>query len=283
MSRLRRSYLGFALLGCLAVGLAGCGTSRSGATSGGGGHAKVTRGKEAPPTAPKPLPEKLDKATKALLTEAYSWQGVPYLYGGNDRNGVDCSGFVLQVYLRSAGIGLPRVSREQYAYCTPLKRDELKPGDLVFFATTAGKPDVVSHVGIYVGSGRMIHSSSSKGVIESDLTSNYYATHYLGGGRVERFEAMRTAAAGPQPDALASNQSAEKPKKEPKPKKESSKSDKEAAPAPTRSVKDRHEGRQPLTRRGARASAAGQPSAPDSEAATGADDYRSRVLNSLDD
>lgn len=131
----------------------------------------------------------LDAVTRALLDEADSWRGTPYLWGGNTRDGVDCSGFVLQVFKSSAGIPLPRVSGQQYEYCRPIDKSNLEPGDLVFFATS-NKHDGVSHVGIYIGNGFMIHSSSSKGVIVSDLNSNYYSTHYYGGGRVESFYAM---------------------------------------------------------------------------------------------
>lgn len=131
----------------------------------------------------------LDAVTRALLDEADSWRGTPYLWGGNTREGVDCSGFVLQVFKASAGIPLPRVSGQQYEYCQPIDKGKLEPGDLVFFATSS-KHNGVSHVGIYIGNGFMIHSSSSKGVIVSDLNSNYYSSHYYGGGRVERFYAM---------------------------------------------------------------------------------------------
>lgn len=131
----------------------------------------------------------LDAVTRSLLEEADSWRGTPYLWGGNTRDGVDCSGFVLQVFKTSAGISLPRVSGQQYEYCKPVDKSKLEPGDLVFFATSKSH-DGVSHVGIYIGNGFMIHSSSSKGVIVSDLNSNYYTGHYYGGGRVERFYAM---------------------------------------------------------------------------------------------
>ena len=122
-----------------------------------------------------------------LLSEAYSWMGTPYLYGGNDRNGVDCSGFVLAVYRDALNIQLPRTSLLQSQYCRRLDREDLEPGDLVFFCTDSTRDGVISHVGIYVGDGMMIHSSSARGVIVSPLDNTYYRRTYKNGGRVEKF------------------------------------------------------------------------------------------------
>lgn len=126
--------------------------------------------------------------TRALLDEARSWLGVPYRYGGNDRDGVDCSGLVLQVYKRALDISLPRSSAEQMEYCTSIAKGALTPGDLVFFATGRNS-DRVSHVGIFVGGSTMIHASTTKGVIESDINTPYYTRTYVGSGLVEQFHA----------------------------------------------------------------------------------------------
>ncbi len=126
--------------------------------------------------------------TESLLREADSWIGTPYSWGGNDRNGVDCSGFVLQVYQRSLSIDLPRNSEKQMEFCRKIEKDELSPGDLVFFTVRGG--DRVGHVGIYIGNGNMVHSSSSKGVIITPLDNPYFEKNYFSSGRVDRYYAM---------------------------------------------------------------------------------------------
>lgn len=127
-------------------------------------------------------------ATASLLTEASSWLGTCYAYGGNDRNGVDCSGFVLKVFDNALNIKLPRSSDQQQQFCISIPRTDLQQGDLVFFTARSG--GTVGHVGIYIGNGNMIHASSSKGVIISSLDQQYYLTNFYGAGRVDRFQAM---------------------------------------------------------------------------------------------
>lgn len=117
-----------------------------------------------------------------LMAEASKWIGSPYLYGGTKKSGVDCSGFVMNIYLDALESKLPRSSRDQQAYCSAIKKSDLKPGDLVFFATGSDS-DRVSHVGVYIGDGRMVHASSSRGVIITDITTNYYVKHYHSSGR----------------------------------------------------------------------------------------------------
>ncbi len=134
-------------------------------------------------------PSHLPQPSRALLSEANKWLGTPYQWGGNDRNGVDCSGFVLKVYLNALGIKLPRTSATQHKYCSSIPKNSLQPGDLVFFATNKNH-DGVSHVGMYIGDGKMVHASSSRGVIVSALDETYYTRTYFGAGRVERYYAM---------------------------------------------------------------------------------------------
>lgn len=135
--------------------------------------------------------ENLPAATSKLMAEADKWLGTPYRYGGSTRGkGADCSGFVTQVFSDALAIKLPRSSAQQQQWCSVLRRDktDLVPGDLVFFST--GKGSGVSHVGLYVGNGKMIHSSTSKGVIVTDLNERYYAQTYHSAGRVEPYYAM---------------------------------------------------------------------------------------------
>lgn len=134
------------------------------------------------------IPQSLAPQSQALLKEASSWLGTPYRYGGTDKGGVDCSGLVSQVYKSALSIKLPRNSKAQSDYCTPTPKGELVPGDLLFFATGKGKN--VSHVGIFIGDNRMIHSSASKGVIISDINADYYTRTFTGSGRVDQYHAM---------------------------------------------------------------------------------------------
>jgi len=118
----------------------------------------------------------------ALIEEASRWLGVPYRYAGNDKKGVDCSGLTSQVYLRTLNVKMPRSSREQQQWCINIKKENLQPGDLVFFATGSNR-NRVSHVGIYIGNGDIIHASSSRGVIVSNLGEKYYHNRYHSSGR----------------------------------------------------------------------------------------------------
>lgn len=125
-----------------------------------------------------------DVNRRAVVEEARRWLGTKYRYGGNDRTGVDCSGMVVQVYLKAANVKLPRNSAQQQRYCRKIKRKELAEGDLVFFATGRDKTRV-SHVGVYIGGDRMIHASSSRGVIVSSLDEKYYSRNYHSSGCVD--------------------------------------------------------------------------------------------------
>ncbi len=123
------------------------------------------------------------KGADAVVAEARSWVGVPYSYGGKTRKGTDCSGLVVAVFDKAAGISLPRSSADQQAACQQVKKGSLRPGDLVFFTTGKNKKKV-NHVGIYIGNGCMVHASTSRGVMISDLEQDYYRKTYHSGGRV---------------------------------------------------------------------------------------------------
>jgi len=118
---------------------------------------------------------------QSIVADAKKLLGIPYVWGGTTTKGFDCSGFV-QYVLKQNGISIPRTTTEQYQVGTYVAKSDLQPGDLVFLQNTyrAG----ISHVGIYIGDGKMIHASSSKGVVTSDLSSSYYTQHYYGSRRV---------------------------------------------------------------------------------------------------
>ncbi|MCM1152882.1 MAG: C40 family peptidase [Muribaculum sp.] len=127
---------------------------------------------------------KLSKEEKILLSEAESWIGTPYKYACQEKGrGTDCSGLVMQIYDKAYGVKLPRNSAKQAEYCVPVKEKEVRTGDLVFFSI-GQKTGKVSHVGIMLDRESFIHASSSKGVVISKMTNNYYIRHFKMYGRV---------------------------------------------------------------------------------------------------
>lgn len=177
-----RTLLKLILLAAMAIGIAACHSSK-----------KTVRGNSSVPVRKVDYKEmKSDVESRhydapqigALVAEAARWLGVPYKYAGNDKKGVDCSGLTSQVFLKTLNVKMPRSSREQQQWCINIRKENLQPGDLVFFATGSDR-NRVSHVGIYIGSGDIIHASSSRGVIISNLTENYYLKRYHSSGRPE--------------------------------------------------------------------------------------------------
>lgn len=118
-----------------------------------------------------------------LLLDVIGYLGVPYVYGGNDRGGIDCSGFTAQVYKSATHKLLPRSAKEQYGAGAPVSASELQFGDLVFFNTTGRVP---SHVGIYIEDDLFAHASVTRGVTFSSLESTYYKKRYVGARRIVR-------------------------------------------------------------------------------------------------
>jgi cell wall-associated NlpC family hydrolase len=124
------------------------------------------------------------KASKrSVLVKAKSLLGKPYRYGGNHpATGFDCSGFVQYTHA-VAGIDLPRTTYQQLRATHPISRQQLRPGDLIFFRINRKR--FVSHVGIYLGNGEFIHSpSSGKHVTIAKLDNPYWRKVYSSAGRV---------------------------------------------------------------------------------------------------
>ncbi len=135
------------------------------------------------PVAPLPIPSSLAPSSKKLLEQAYGWLGTPYAYGGETRSGVDCSGLVMNVYRDALAIKLPRSSAKQQEFCQPLDPSAIAEGDLIFFAPSGRN---INHVGIYVGSGYMIHASNS-GVALMAIDSPWAKSRFHSVGRVSSY------------------------------------------------------------------------------------------------
>jgi len=126
------------------------------------------------------LPEISDSKAQKIIDTAKKYLGVKYVYGGTSPKGFDCSGFVQYVF-KECGISLERVAASQAQHGTKVSRENLKPGDLVFFDTDGGL-NYISHVGIYIGNGQFIHASSGRNarkVVISDMTSGFYNNTYM--------------------------------------------------------------------------------------------------------
>ena len=126
--------------------------------------------------------ENPENARSKILNQAQKYLGVPYKYGGVSTSGMDCSGFVYMVFQNALNVSIPRTTYGLYTWAEKISTEELQPGDLVFFNTTG----TVSHVGIFTGKRRFIHSASDgpkTGVIYSSLDESYWSRCYIGAGR----------------------------------------------------------------------------------------------------
>ena len=121
-----------------------------------------------------------------LFQFVYDWIGTPYHFGGDSRKGIDCSAFTKELYSEVFNMDIQRSSRDIFSMVSPVRRDDLKEGDLVFFKIHSRR---ISHVGIYLGNNRFAHASS-RGVAISSLDDAYYRRYFYRGGRMlESFKA----------------------------------------------------------------------------------------------
>ncbi len=128
---------------------------------------------------------RFSKTIDGLLSEAESYLGTPYRFGGTTRSGIDCSAFVLSVFGATIGMQLPRVASAQSQEGENVEKEKLQKGDLVFFSH--GRR--ISHVGIVYdvneeGEVRFIHAATSKGVMVSSLNDSYWGPKYRFAKRV---------------------------------------------------------------------------------------------------
>ncbi len=165
----------------LAVALAGCSLVQS-RTSGSTPkeRASVERGDdrrtERTPSETAPGRPESDRIGQAVVEIALQYVGVPYRWRGASPDGFDCSGLVSYVYGR-VGVALPHNAAEQYRRGTPVSRDDLQPGDVVFF-------DHLRHNGIYIGDGKFVHArKTGKHVGIARLDDRWYGTRWVGARR----------------------------------------------------------------------------------------------------
>ena len=124
-----------------------------------------------------------DGSFAAMLAEAEKYLGYPYVWGGSSPPTFDCSGYVSWVVNQSGAGSVGRQTAQGlYNLCTPISKSSLKPGDLVFFTGTYSSPNPVTHVGIYVGGGRMIHAGDP--ISYANINSSYWTGHFYSGGRL---------------------------------------------------------------------------------------------------
>jgi len=143
-----------------------------------------------------------------LVVNALGFLGVPYRRGGNSADtGFDCSGFVRAMYEQTVGLILPRKAEQQAAATEKIDRGDLQPGDLVFFNTMRR---AFSHVGIYVGEGKFIHSPRAGGEVRvEDMGMSYWSRRFDGARRVNTTATATASGNVPAPQVAATPDSAQ--------------------------------------------------------------------------
>lgn len=116
----------------------------------------------------------------AMYAVMKEYEGVPYLFGGESKAGIDCSAMSQKIY-QAAGITLPRTAQAQYNACTHIPESEAKAGDLIFFTGTYNAGTYITHVGVYTGNNEFFHAGGSK--CQFSKLSGYYREHFAGFGR----------------------------------------------------------------------------------------------------
>jgi hypothetical protein len=129
----------------------------------------------------KPIPGARPNLAATAVALAHSMLGHPYAWGGTSPGGFDCSGLMYWIWFKHLGLKIPRVANDQSKVGYPVQRNDLQPGDLVFFADSSG---YVTHVGMYIGGGRFLHAANpGSGVRIDSLLAGYFAQTYAGARR----------------------------------------------------------------------------------------------------
>ena len=127
----------------------------------------------------------VSSSASSVIAYAKTLLGKPYVWGAQGPNSFDCSGFTYYVFKNKAGIVLPRTSSAQSKYGTSVSWSNLKAGDLMFFDTNGANNGQVSHVGLYIGNGQMIHASSSqRKIVITGVNTSYYKNAFVNARRV---------------------------------------------------------------------------------------------------
>ena len=137
-----------------------------------------------------PRPGSQNSTEQVLRTEVETWRGTPHQWGGTDRGGADCSGFVMTLYRDLFDADVPRTTIQQAKAGAGVRRSALQPGDLVFFRPTRK----TRHVGVYLGEGEFAHASSSVGVTVSRLEQPYWRRIYWRARRLPQAAPLRASA-----------------------------------------------------------------------------------------
>jgi lipoprotein spr len=121
------------------------------------------------------------KLQNALLKSFENWKGTRYAFGGDSSRGIDCSALTRRVYREVFSFELPRVTKDQIKVGRHVSRNNLKPGDILYF-----RPDgKYNHTAVYLGNSLFINASSSKGVILSSMEHSYWSKYFVHGVRVD--------------------------------------------------------------------------------------------------
>ncbi|MEG0856344.1 MAG: SH3 domain-containing protein [Terrisporobacter sp.] len=137
------------------------------------------------PSTSNDTPSNSSNKASTVINYAKKQLGKPYVWGAQGPSSFDCSGFTYYTFKKSVGINLPRTSSAQSKYGKSVSKSNLKPGDLVFFDTVGSNNGVVTHCGMYIGSGQFIHAASGQGkVVINDINSSYYVKAWVNARRV---------------------------------------------------------------------------------------------------
>ena len=148
----------------------------------------LTAGSPAAVTVPNPPAAPLPPGAPAsgVIAVAETWLGVPYLFGGCSRQGVDCSCFT-ELAFAATGVALPRTAQAQWNATVRVSQADLQPGDLVFFAHTYPSVDTITHVGIYLGGGLQVNAPDTGQVVSiQPVFTGFWGAHFAAGGRPRR-------------------------------------------------------------------------------------------------